>query len=150
MFKKENIIKIQILFICLIAVSCVGKPPTTIGNYTDCPDKPNCVSTKNSYSTTYIEPIRYDGSRAEAKKLLLLTLESFGISSVKSEKDNFIYVEFVSKIFGFVDDVEFYFNKPGVIEFRSASRIGYSDLGVNRNRMESIRSKFNVLAKSEM
>ena len=79
MFKKENIIKIQILFMSLIAVSCVGKPPTTIGNYTDCPDKPNCVSTKNSYSTTYIEPIRYDGSRAEAKKLLLLTLESFEI-----------------------------------------------------------------------
>ena len=150
MFKKENIIKIQILFISLIVVSCVGKPPTTIGNYTDCPVKPNCVSTKNSYSTTYIEPIRYDGSRAEAKKLLLLTLESFGVSSIKNEKDNFIYVEFVSKIFGFVDDVEFYFNKPGVIEFRSASRIGYSDLGVNRNRMESIRSKFNVLAKSEM
>ena len=79
-----------------------------------------------------------------------MTLESFGVSSVKNEQDNFIYVEFVSEIFGFVDDVEFYFNKPGVIEFRSASRIGYSDLGVNRNRMESIRSKFNDLAKSEM
>ena len=98
MFKNENIIKIQISFICLIAVSCVGKPPTTIGNYTDCPDKPNCVSTKNSYSKTYIAPIRYYGSRSEAKKFLLLTLESFGVSSVKNEKDNFIYVEFVSEI----------------------------------------------------
>ena len=58
--------------------------------------------------------------------------------------------KFVSEIFGFVDDVEFYFNKPGIIEFRSASRIGYSDLGVNRNRMESIRNKFNDLSKSEM
>ena len=147
-------IKIHIIFkifcISLIVISCAGKVPHAIGVFANCPEKPNCVSTKNSYSTTYIEPIRYDGSRAEAKKLLLLTLESFGVSSVKNEKDNFIYVEFVSKIFGFVDDVEFYFNKPGVIEFRSASRIGYSDLGVNRNRMESIRSKFNVLAKSEM
>ena len=79
-----------------------------------------------------------------------LTLENFKDSRVKNEKDNFIYVEFFSEIFGFVDDVEFYFNKPGVIEFRSASRIGYSDLGVNRNRMESIRSKFNDLSNSKM
>ena len=150
MFKNINIIKTLIVFISLIALSCAGKPPTTIGNFTDCPKKPNCVSTKNSYSESYIEPIRYTGSRVEAIKILFMTLESFENSRVKSKKDNYIYVEFVSKLFGFVDDVEFYFNKPGIIEYRSASRIGYSDLGVNRNRMESIRSKFNDLANSEM
>ena len=144
---KNIIINIFIPIISLIIVSCVGKAPGTIGNYMDCPEEPNCVSTKNSFSKTYIEPIRYVGSRVEAKKLLLLTLKTFGSSKVKSQKENFIYVEFVSKIFGFVDDVEFYFNKPGVIDFRSASRIGYSDLGVNRNRMESVRNKFNNLAK---
>jgi len=150
MFKNINIIKTLIVFISLIALSCAGKPPTTIGNFTDCPKKPNCVSTKNSYSKSYIEPIRYTGSRVEAIKILFMTLESFENSRVKNKKDNYIYVEFVSKLFGFVDDVEFYFNKPGIIEYRSASRIGYSDLGVNRNRMESIRSKFNDLANSEM
>ena len=69
---------------------------------------------------------------------------------VSNEKDKFIYVDFFSEVFGFVDDVEFYFNKPGVIEFRSASRIGYSDLGVNRKRMEAIRRKFNDLSNNEM
>ena len=150
MFKNVNIIKTLIVFISLIALSCAGKPPTTIGNFTDCPKKPNCVSTKNSYSKSYIEPIRYTGSRVEAIKILFMTLESFDDSRLKNIKNNYIYVEFVSKLFGFVDDVEFYFNKPGVIEYRSASRIGYSDLGVNRNRMESIRIKFNDLANSEM
>lgn len=139
-----------IIIISLIIISCVAKTPTTIGNFTDCPNKPNCVSTKNSNSKSYIEPIRYTGSRVEAKKNLFLTLETFKESRVKNEKDNFIHVEFFSKIFGFVDDVEFYFNKPGVIEFRSASRIGYSDLGVNRNRMESIRSKFNNLSNRKL
>jgi len=139
-----------IIIISLIIISCVAKTPTTIGNFTDCPNKPNCVSTKNSNSKSYIEPIRYTGSRVEAKKNLFLTLETFKESRVKNEKDNFIHVEFFSKIFGFVDDVEFYFNKPGVIEFRSASRIGYSDLGVNRNRMESIRSKFNELSNGKL
>ena len=150
MFNNINIIKTLNVFISLIALSCAGKPPTTIGNFTDCPKKPNCVSTKNSYSKSYIEPIRYTGSRVEAIKILFMTLESFDDSRLKNIKNNYIYVEFVSKLFGFVDDVEFYFNKPGVIEYRSASRIGYSDLGVNRNRMESIRSKFNDLANSEM
>ena len=139
-----------IIIISLIIISCVAKTPTTIGNFTDCPNKPNCVSTKNSNSKSYIEPIRYTGSRVEAKKNLFLTLETFKESRVTNEKDNFIHVEFFSKIFGFVDDVEFYFNKPGVIEFRSASRIGYSDLGVNRNRMESIRSKFNELSNGKL
>ena len=54
-------------------------------------------------------------------------------------------IEVTSKIFGFVDDVEFYLNEPGVIHFRSASRIGYSDLGVNRERMETIRNTFQNL-----
>ena len=150
MFKNKIFIKNLIVLICLISVSCVGKPPTTIGSFTDCPEKPNCVSTKNTHSKTYIDPIKYVVSKDEAKKLLFMTLESFVDSRVINEKDNFIYIEFVSEIFGFVDDVEFYFNKPGIIEFRSASRIGYSDLGVNRNRMESIRNKFNDLSKSEI
>ena len=76
---KNKIINIFIAFISLIIVSCVGKAPGTIGNYTNCPEEPNCVSTKNSYSKTYIEPIRYVGSRVEAKKLLLLTLKTLDL-----------------------------------------------------------------------
>ena len=146
----KTLLKICIIIISSIIISCVGKTPTTIGLFSDCPNKPNCVSTKNSNSKSYIEPIRYAGSRVEAKKILFLTLETFKDSRVKNEKDKFIYVEFFSEVFGFVDDVEFYFNKPGVIEFRSASRIGYSDLGVNRKRMEAIRRKFNDLFNNEM
>jgi len=59
-----------------------------------------------------------------------------------TNKENFLHVEFTSKIFRFVDDVEFYFNAPGIIHFRSASRIGHSDMGVNRHRMEEIRHLF--------
>ena len=146
----KTLLKICIIIISSIIISCVGKTPTTIGLFSDCPNKPNCVSTKNSNSKSYIEPIRYAGSRVEAKKILFLTLETFKDSRVKNEKDKFIYIEFFSEVFGFVDDVEFYFNKPGVIEFRSASRIGYSDLGVNRKRMEAIRRKFNDLSNNEM
>jgi uncharacterized protein (DUF1499 family) len=46
-------------------------------------------------------------------------------------------------IFRFVDDVEFYIDeRANLIHFRSASRLGYSDMGVNRKRMETIRASF--------
>ena len=61
---------------------------------------------------------------------------------------NYIRVEFISNVFRFVDDVEFYFpetkEKEIIIHIRSASRIGHSDFGVNRKRIEQIRSKLKV------
>ena len=62
--------------------------------------------------------------------------------------DEFLHIEFTSKIFRFIDDVEFYFDKPGVIHFRSASRIGHSDMGVNRDRMEEIERLFIKASQS--
>ena len=85
-------------------------------------------------------------TKVHAKRLkgsLLLAIKPIKSVSIKKELDQFIHIEVTSKIFGFVDDVEFYLNEPGVIHFRSASRIGYSDLGVNRERMETIRNNFS-------
>ena len=60
---------------------------------------------------------------------------------VKSEPA-YLYAECSSRLMGYVDDVEFFLNRPaGVIHARSASRLGRSDFGVNRARIESIRAK---------
>ena len=60
------------------------------------------------------------------------------------EDETYLHVEFTSRIFRFVDDVEFVFeDETKTIHFRSASRTGYSDFGVNRNRMEEIRRLLN-------
>jgi uncharacterized protein (DUF1499 family) len=72
-------------------------------------------------------------------------------SKIVVVEDNYIRAEFVSKIFRFVDDVEFYFpdkkSKELLIHVRSASRVGYSDLGVNRKRIEQIRRKLKTIKK---
>ncbi|HEY9647011.1 MAG TPA: DUF1499 domain-containing protein, partial [Chroococcidiopsis sp.] len=61
---------------------------------------------------------------------------------------DYLYAEFSSKLMGFVDDVEFYLSPAdGVIHVRSASRLGQSDLGVNRKRIEDIRAAFEAAAK---
>ena len=134
-----------IIFFCIIISSCAGKAPTSIGQFAVCPETPNCVSTKNINTKNYISPIYYKGSRDNAKRILLLAIQPIESVSIKKELDQFIHIEVTSKIFGFVDDVEFYLNEPGVIPFRSASRIGYSDLGGNRERMETIRKAFQNL-----
>ena len=66
-----------------------------------------------------------------------------GRSTVVKVQENYVRVECASWLFRFVDDMEFYFdNDRKTIHLRSASRIGYSDLGVNRRRIERIRDRF--------
>jgi len=134
-----------IISFSIIISSCAGKAPTTIGQFAVCPETPNCVSTKNINTKNYISPIYYKGSLDSAKRFLLLAIKPIKSVSIKKELEQFIHIEVTSKIFGFVDDVEFYLNEPGTIHFRSASRLGYSDLGVNRERMETIRKTFQNL-----
>jgi uncharacterized protein (DUF1499 family) len=65
-------------------------------------------------------------------------------TTIVTLEEDYIRAEFKSRIFGFVDDVEFWFDdEQKVIHFRSASRVGYSDLGANRKRMEKIRERFH-------
>jgi uncharacterized protein (DUF1499 family) len=127
----------------------LGSGSINLGQFARCPEKPNCVSTKNSSFENTIKPIFYKGSHENAKQNLLLAIKTFGSAKVKKELDQFIHVEFTSNIFRFIDDVEFFLTEQGVIHFRSASRIGHSDLGVNRRRVEMIRIAFNNIAKTQ-
>jgi uncharacterized protein (DUF1499 family) len=62
-----------------------------------------------------------------------------------SVDERYLHVEMTSAFFRFVDDVEFLLDpEAGVIHVRSASRLGYSDLGVNRKRIEGIRASFEA------
>ncbi|BFU95401.1 MAG: hypothetical protein NTNFB02_21230 [Nitrospira sp.] len=105
-----------------------------------CPSSPNCVSTLAEDERHAIAPFRYTKSRAEAKKALKTTLGTLPRSKLVEEDEAYLHYEFTSLIFRFVDDVEFLFDdQRRVIHFRSASRVGYGDFGVNRRRMEQIR-----------
>jgi apolipoprotein D and lipocalin family protein len=111
---------------------------------TPCPDTPNCVSSLAEDKDHFIEPISYEGENAVAQHELLGILNSFKRVRVVRIEENYIHAEFVSFIFRFVDDVEFYFDDANkTIQMKSASRVGYSDLGVNRRRIEKIRKIFD-------
>ena len=52
---------------------------------------------------------------------------------------NYIWAVYTTPLMRFNDDVEFHFAAPGIIQIRSESRIGYSDMGANRKRIEKLR-----------
>ena len=133
---------ILLLFLLILLTGCSGSKPGSIGQFIDCPDKPNCISSKSMISAHMLSPIKYKGTKLEAKETLLKVLESMPRIRVSTNTENFLHVEFTSKIFRFVDDVEFYFDESEMIHFRSASRVGQSDMGVNRDRMNEISRLF--------
>ena len=110
------------------------------GHLSACPSSPNCVVSQGGDEEHTIEPIAYEGDLATAKETLLKVLSVVPRTEVIENTDNYIHTESTSRIFKFVDDAEFYFpENENVIQVRSASRVGESDLGVNRRRIEQIR-----------
>jgi len=105
-----------------------------------CPASPNCVSTQAQDEGHSIAPFHYRKSRAEAKEALKEVIRSLPRTKLVQEDESFLHYEFTSLLLRFVDDVEFLFDDEAkAIHFRSASRTGYGDLGVNRARMEQVR-----------
>lgn len=107
-----------------------------------CPSSPNCVSTQGTDQSNRIAPYRYQQSLAGAQAALKAIVSRLPRTQLVGENDGYLHYEFTSFLLRFVDDVEFVFDEATkTIHFRSASRTGYSDLGVNRRRMEDIRTR---------
>ncbi len=109
-----------------------------------CPDSPNCVSTlaPSQDSRHAIDPYRFSRTKSDAKAVLKTVIAGLPRTRLVEEEDTYLHYEFTSLLLRFIDDVEFLFDDEAkAIHFRSASRTGYGDLGVNRRRMEDIRSR---------
>ncbi len=127
-----------------------GKRPNNLGvrdgKLVPCPNTPNCVSSQSSDTEHSIEALTYNSTPAEAMADLKTVIQGMKKTKIITENKNYLYVEFTSAIMGFVDDVEFYVDEAAkVIHVRSASRLGQSDLGVNRKRIETIRTNLKEL-----
>lgn len=120
---------------------CSGLRPAPTGDRLEpCPDSPNCVSSLSSDPRHRVAPIAYTGSSPEARQRLLDVIHSMPRTTIRSNEGTYLHVEFTSAVFRFVDDVEFYIDEAqNLIHVRSASRVGYWDLGANRKRVEDIR-----------
>lgn len=129
----------------LLGIRMTEKEPQGLGiragRLAECPASPNCVSTQTESRPHRMLAISFEGEPGEAKKRIQRVIQDyFSRARLVEEGERYLRYEFSSFIFRFVDDVEFLIDdKMNRIEFRSASRVGYSDLGVNRRRMEKFR-----------
>ncbi len=134
---------------CLLLLSVTASPPLNLGirdgRLAACPDSPNCVSTQSEHREHWIEPLTVSSDAHNAIDALETIVLQLPRTQIIEKTPNYLRAEFKSALFRFADDVEFYLEQePGRIHFRSASRVGRSDLGANRARMELIRSLFQA------
>ena len=114
------------------------------GRLAPCKKTPNCVSSQTDPADDehYIAPIPFKGSALEAMAAVRKAVEEVERSTVIRHEGDYLYAEFRTRLMRYVDDVEFTFDeKAGLIHARSASRLGRRDFGVNRARIEALRSR---------
>lgn len=120
--------------------ACAGEPPQDIGvrdgRLIACPESPNCVSSYESSEEHAIAAL--DGNLNQVQQILV----AMDGANIVEQSNNYLYAEFTSSLMGYVDDVEFLYDAASnTTQVRSASRVGYSDMGANRSRIEAIRSQ---------
>ena len=137
----------------LIVLCITAKPPQNLGvrdgHLAACPGTPNCVSTQAEDREHWIAPLPVASKATPAIEILVEIVRGMPRTTILEQTNNYLRVEFRSRIFRYCDDVEFYLEPDSNrVHFRSASRCGYSDMGVNRDRMELIRQKFREASQS--
>jgi len=132
-----------------LLTACTGTRPVDIGisggQLAPCPDSPNCVSSfeQKSDETHYIDAYLIKGDNQQhAWASLQALIEKNSSAEIIKQDDQYIHAEYTSGIMKFVDDTEFLLDKENnSVQLRSASRLGYKDFDVNRDRLEAIRTE---------
>jgi len=132
----------------VLVAGCHGARPATLGvrdgRLAPCPASPNCVSSLAPDEAHFIAPLPFSGAATAAIDRLKGIVASLPRTSVVAATGTYLHAECKSAIFRFVDDVEFFADETArLIQVRSAARVGSSDLGVNRKRVETIRARWN-------
>jgi len=124
--------------------ACSGTAPDNLGiregRLASCPDSPNCVNSQASDARHAIEPLPLQGSAEQTQARLKALLSEEPRVNLVEETPGYLRAEFSSKLMRFVDDVEFMIGTAAV-DVRSASRLGYKDFDVNRERIEHLRQR---------
>ena len=158
MLKTISVIMAILLIVIIITLviqgvnSRKGKAPGLIdGKLTKCSKKPNCVcSDVTNDDQHYISPLVLTHDSIRDKRSLIKDIINDMGGVLVLEKENYFSFNFTSALFGFVDDVEIRFDSNDrAIHFRSASRVGTSDLGENRKRIDKLKELIKKYASNE-
>ena len=114
------------------------------GELPPCPDSPNCVSSQADSDGPQVAPLQTGLTAEQAQAALVAELASRPRVTITLEEPGRVEAEFTSAMFRFTDDALFLIRPDGSIDVRSASRVGYWDMGANRRRVESLRESLSA------
>ena len=146
MKKLRILLLLPLLFwIAIQVLNFLSAPAATLGvadgKLAKCAAKPNSVCSQHADEQHSIEPLAYSTSAETAWTSLRAVVDCMPAATVVEVTDDYMRCEFRTLLMRYIDDVEFLnVTNDQVIHVRSASRIGYSDMGANRNRIERVRS----------
>lgn len=106
--------------------------------------KPNNVSTQTDVDEKRVTPWPFKGSQEETMAAIKAAVNTYGGATVQTETADYLYVIFTTSLMKYHDDAEFWLDAENqVVHFRSASRAGYSDMGLNRKRFDALTELYN-------
>ena len=145
MKKMLKIFTGSLMFIAILW-GCSGNPTernnSESSGFLDCPDTPNCVSSLAKNAKHRVEPFKLKKDPKTSWDIVQQTVGLLPRTKIVSADNSNIHAECKSIVFRFIDDLKLHLTPSnGMIHIRSASRTGYSDLGVNRRRVENLRKK---------
>lgn len=109
------------------------------------PDKPNCVSSQAEDGEKRVDTLPYKGDREATMAALLSVLNESDNVEILSQESHYVHAVYTTSLMRFKDDVEFLLDDESQrVHFRSASRIGYSDFGVNRSRYHDLAAAYGA------
>lgn len=144
---KYLLILVAVALAALIGLSFMSsRTPDNIGpvdgRLHDCPDTDNCVASTATDPKKRVETIQLDGPEEEVMDRLARAVAAMDHSEVAETDGNYLRAVFTSPLWRFRDDLELLYDRQaGVVHVRSASRVGYSDFGANRKRVEALRAQ---------
>ena len=145
--RAVNLVPPLVLGAVLLLAGCgaAGRLAPAGGPLRPCPTTPNCVSTEARDARHSMPPLPYTGTAEAAQARARAALLAEPRTRIVTERPGYLHAEARSRLFRFVDDVEVMVDSAAqVVRFRSASRLGRSDLGVNRARMERFSARFRA------
>lgn len=154
--KKRMAIFLMILgglltfWILVVGYNVMTGPHTDLGivdgQLAAVPESPNAVSSYSTDQEHGMEPLLFEGTTAQAIALVANVVEAMPRATIVERKTDYLRAEYQSGVFRFIDDVEFLAEEnTNRLHFRSASRLGHSDLGANRARMEEFTRRFQTI-----
>ena len=107
--------------------------------------KPNNVSSQTELPEKKVDPLPFKETQTGTMAALKKAVAAYGGGSIEKETDEYLYVIFTTPMMRFHDDVEFWLDANNKeVHFRSASRAGYSDMGLNRQRYDELSKRYQV------